>query len=92
MMAVFGILVGAALGTRYKVLCLLPTTLIGTAVLAALGHINEVPFSSTALSALAVGLQIGYPLGAIVLSQLPAALAGSANQSGRRRDQPASVS
>ena len=88
MITVIGILTGAVLGTRYKVLCLVPITLIATAAVAALDQLNEVPPGSTALSALAlaVGLQIGYLLGVNVRSALPAG--GSVNGPERLRDQP----
>jgi hypothetical protein len=84
MITVIGILTGAVLGTRYKVLCLVPITLIATAAVAALDQLNEAPPGSTGLSALAlaVGLQIGYLLGVNVRSVRLAALAE------RLRDQP----
>jgi hypothetical protein len=67
MIIVISILIGAVLGTRYKVLCLVPTTLAGTAALATLDQLNGVPLGSTALTALALtaGLQIGYVIGVI---------------------------
>ena len=94
MVTVISILIGAVLCTRYKVLCLVPTTLAGTAALAALDQLNGVPFASTALSALAlaVGLQIGYVVGVIVRSVLPAALASNFGKPGRLRGQPARIS
>jgi hypothetical protein len=77
MVTVIGILTGVLLGTRYKVLCLVPVTLAGTAALAALDRFNGVPSSSTALTALALvlGLQIGYLAGVVARSLLLAAFA-----------------
>jgi membrane protein DedA with SNARE-associated domain len=94
MITVIGILTGAVLGTRYKVLCLVPITLAGAAALAALDQLNQVPLSSTALTALAlaVGLQIGYLVGVTVRSRLLAALASSVSEPERLRDQPARIS
>lgn len=94
MITVIGILTGAVLGTRYKVLCLVPITLAGAAALAALDQLNQVPLSSTALTALAlaVGLQIGYLVGVTVRSGLLAALASSVSEPERLRDQPARIS
>lgn len=94
MITFIGILTGALLAARYRVLCLVPVTLAGTAVLAALDHVNEVPLGSTALTALALalGLQIGYLAGAAVRSVLPIVLAGGVSVPPRRRDQPARIS
>jgi hypothetical protein len=77
MITVLGILGGAVLGTRYKVLCLVPTTATGIAAVAALDLIDEVPVSSTVQTALALafGLQIGYLVGVTVRSVFLAALA-----------------
>jgi hypothetical protein len=87
MITVIGILVGAVLGTRYKVLCLVPTTLAGIAAVVALDHINGVPPGSAALAALmlAVALQIGYVIGAMIRSRLTAPLAGSVREPRRMR-------
>ena len=62
MVAVLSILGGAALGTRYKVFCLIPIIAIGIALITFLDRVNAVPLSSTVLSsvALAIGLQVGY--------------------------------
>jgi hypothetical protein len=94
MITVISILIGAVLGTRYKVFCLVPITLAGIVALATLDQLNEAPLSSTALSALAlvVGLQIGYFVGITVRSVLLAAHAGSVSKPGRLRDQPARIS
>jgi hypothetical protein len=75
MIAVLGILGGAILGTRYKVLCLVPITATGVAIIAALDLINEVSVRSTLQTALAfaVGLQIGYLVSVTVRSVLLAA-------------------
>jgi len=68
MITIIGILTGAVLGTRYKVLCLVPAILAGTIALAVFDQFNAVPLGSTALAALAlaVGLQIGYLAGVAV--------------------------
>jgi cation transporter-like permease len=62
MIAVLSILAGAALGTRYKVLCLVPAMLIGIAAIAARDFLQAVPLASTIRTSLmvAVGLQVGY--------------------------------
>ena len=92
MITVVGILTGALLSTRYKVLSLVPLTLAGTAAVAAFDQFNDVPLSSTALSALAlaVGLQAGYLVGAIVRSMLP--FASSVSEPKRLNNQPARIS
>jgi hypothetical protein len=93
MITSIGILTGALLATRYRVLCLVPVTLVGTAVIAALDHVNEVPLGSTALNALAlvVGLQIGYLARAALRSVLPMMLAGGVSAPQRRRDLQARI-
>jgi hypothetical protein len=65
MVTLIGVLAGALLGTRYKVLCLAPVILGGIAALAVIDRFNDVPASSTALTALTLGLalQIGYLVG-----------------------------
>jgi hypothetical protein len=62
MIAVLSILAGAALGTRYKVLCLVPAMAIGIIAVAARDFLQQVPVGSTVQTSLmlAVGLQIGY--------------------------------
>jgi hypothetical protein len=94
MIATISILIGAVLGTRYKVLCLVPTTLAGTAALAALDQLSGASLASTTLTALAlaVGLQIGYVVGVIVRSVLLAALASNICRPVRSRGQPARIS
>lgn len=94
MITVIGILTGAVLGTRYKVLCLIPITLVAAGGLAVLGRVNGMSAGSIALSALAlaVGLQIGYLAGATIRSVLRVALASSVNEPARLRDQPARIS
>lgn len=94
MVAVISILIGALLGTRCRVLCLVPATLAGTATLAALDQLNGAPLASTALTvlALAVGLQIGYVVGVIVRSVALAALATVASKPGRLRGLPSRIS
>jgi hypothetical protein len=75
MVTLIGVLAGALLGTRYTVLCLVPIILLGTAVLAVLDRFNDLPASSTALTALALGLalQVGYLAGFTARSVLLAA-------------------
>jgi hypothetical protein len=77
MVAVIGILTGALLGTRYKVLCLVPVILMATAALVVLDRFNGVPVGSTALTALVLILtmQIGYVVGVMARSLLLAAFA-----------------
>ena len=72
-----GVLTGALLGTRYKVLCLVPIILGGIAALVVINRFNDVPAGSTALTALALGLavQIGYILGLGARSMLLATFA-----------------
>jgi predicted exporter len=93
MVAVIGILTGALLGTRYKVLCLVPVILVATAVLAALDRFNGVPISSTALTAivLILTMQIGYVVGVMARSLLMAAFA-SLSGPGPSRDRQARIS
>ena len=88
MITTIGILTGAVLGTRYKVLCLVPVILAGTMALVVLDQLNAVPFSSTALAglALAVGLQIGYLVGFAVRFLLGAS---GLTELGCLRDRPA---
>jgi len=76
MVTLIGVLAGALLGTRYKVLCLVPIILMGTAILVVLDQFNDIPAGSTALTALAFGfaLQIGYLLGFTARSVLLGAL------------------
>ena len=76
MVTLIGALAGALLGTRYKVLCLVPMILSGTLILVVLDRIDDVPAGSTALTALAFGLalQVGYLVGFTCRSVLLAAL------------------
>ena len=92
MMTIIGILTGAALGTRYRVLSLVPVTVAGSVVLVALDHVNEVPLGSTVLTALTltVGLQVGYLVGVAVRSALPVRLTDRVGAQ-RRRAQMASA-
>jgi hypothetical protein len=62
MIAICSSLIGAVLGTRLKVLALLPAMLVGFALVLAVALINDAP-ASTALGAAAVWaicLQLGY--------------------------------
>jgi hypothetical protein len=92
MTTIICVLLGAVLGTRYKVLCLVPIIVFSTTALVVLDRLNEVPFSSTALTAFAliVALQIGYLLGAIARSALHAASSPTGLQ--HLRDRPARIS
>jgi hypothetical protein len=73
MTTIFSLLIGAVLGTRYKVFCLPPAILAAALAIVVLGRVHQVSLSSTALSVLAVaaGLQIGYLLGAAIRALLP---------------------
>jgi hypothetical protein len=90
MITVLGILGGAVLGTRYKVLCLVPTIATGIAAIAASDLISDVPASSTVQTALALafGLQIGYLVGVTVRAVFVAALA---RRPGPLHEQPARI-
>lgn len=63
--ATIGILTGAALGTRYKVLILVPAFAIGLATFLAIGLVRSMPLLSTGVTTLlfVTGLQIGYVTG-----------------------------
>lgn len=76
MVTLIGVLTGALLGTRYRVLCLIPIILVGIAALTVIDRFNDVPASSTALTALALGLalQVGYLVGFTARSVLLAEL------------------
>jgi hypothetical protein len=90
MMTIFSLLIGAVLGTRYKVFCLPPVILAAALAVAVLSRIHHVSLSSTALTVLAVGvaLQIGYLLGAIIR----ALLTSPARADAYLRDRSASIS
>jgi hypothetical protein len=90
MMMVLGVVGGAVLGTRYKVFCLVPIIVIGVVVIAACDRLNDVPLSSTALTAvaLAVGLQVGY-LGGVAARFARVAHTASIIEPKRLHDQPA---
>jgi hypothetical protein len=92
MITVLGILGGAVLGTRYKVLCLVPATVIGIAAVAALDLIHVLSVGSILLTAvmLAVGLQIGYLIGVTVRLVLLAPAHGIARVAPRHK-QPARI-
>jgi hypothetical protein len=72
MTTIFSLLVGAVLGTRYKVFCLPFVILAAALAIAVLDRVHQISISSTALTVLAVGvgLQIGYLLGAIIRALL----------------------
>lgn len=91
MITTIGILIGAALSTRYKVLCLVPAILAGAAVLAVIERVNGATLGSIALTALAlaIGLQVGYLIGGVVRPLIVAALAGTVSESKRLRNQSA---
>jgi hypothetical protein len=91
MVTVVGLLGGALLGTRYRVFCLVPVIVIGIAAITTLDRMNEVPFGSTALTAvtLAVGLQIGYLVGVAARLALAAAPGARLIEQGRLGNQPA---
>lgn len=93
MMMVLGVLAGAVLGARYRVLCLVPATVIGIVTVAVLDRLNGVLLGSTVLTAvvLAVALQIGYLIGAVAQLVLFAAPSGRIIAPKRLRDQPARV-
>ena len=80
MTTIFSLLIGAALGARYKVFCLPPVIVTAALAIAALDHLHGVPLGSTALTARAAGveLQIGYLAGAIIHALLPASPAAGA--------------
>lgn len=82
MVTLIGVLAGALLGTRYKVLCLIPIFVMGTAAIAVHDLFNDVTASSTALTSLAFGLalQIGYLVGFTGRSVLLAALTRKQSQ------------
>jgi hypothetical protein len=92
MILVPSLLGGALLGTRYRVLCLVPTIAAGIAAIAAFNLLHQVPLSSTVLSAivLAVGLQIGYLIGVTVRCLLSPARAVAGAEP--LREQPARMS
>lgn len=94
MITVIAILTGVALSGRYKVLCLVPLTLAGSAAIAAFNQFSGAPFSSTVLSSLAfaAGLQVGYFAGAIVRSMFPGVLESAVSKRKRLQDQPAGIS
>jgi hypothetical protein len=91
MIWVLGLLGGALLGTRYRVLCLIPTVMTGIAAISAFDVIEGVPVGSTVLRVivLSVALQIGYLIGvAIRFAFLTAPVRGLAG-SKPLRQQPA---
>ncbi|MBV8696536.1 hypothetical protein [Bradyrhizobium sp.] len=94
MTTIFSLLIGAVLGTRYKVFCLPPVILAAALFIAALDHLHEVPPGSTALTALAagVGLQIGYLAGAMIHALLFASPADAVSAAAGARDRSASMS
>jgi hypothetical protein len=93
MVTVLAILGGALLGTRYRVFCLVPVIVIGIAAITAFDRMNEVPLSSTALTAVvvAVGLQIGYLVGVVARLALAGASTASIIGPKRLRGQPARI-
>jgi uncharacterized membrane protein YczE len=91
MTTILSLLCGAVLGIRYKVFCLPPAILVGVLAIATLDRIHQVSLGSTALTALAVGveLQIGYLLGAMIRSLL---LASPVSLAAHLRDRSARLS
>jgi len=64
-LAFLAILVGTALGMRFKVLVLLPTTAFGLAAITAAGAVRGSGLTSIVVEAMLaiIGLQVGYLLG-----------------------------
>lgn len=61
---VISVIVGAVLGTRYRVLCLLPTALVGIGALAAIARLSDTSAATVGSAvALVVALQAGYVAG-----------------------------
>jgi hypothetical protein len=91
MIGFLGLLVGALLGTRYRVLCLIPTIMTGIAAITALGVIQDASVGSTVLRVivLSVALQIGYLIGVIVRVAFLAAPARGLAGPDPLRQQPA---
>jgi hypothetical protein len=79
MTLILSLFCGAVLGTRYKVLCLPPVIMLAAIAIAVFDHIYGVSFKSTALTVLAVGveLQIGYLVGALLCITIGASSAGA---------------
>jgi hypothetical protein len=94
MTTIFSLLVGAVLGTRYKVVCLLPVIFAAALAIAALGRVHRVSLGWTALTALAAGvaLQIGYLLGVIIRALALTSLVGPATAAAYLRARSASIS
>ena len=94
MTTIFSLLVGAVLGTRYKVFCLPPVILAAALAITVLDRIHEIPLGSTALTALAAGvaLQIGYLLGAVIRALLFTSPIGPVRAAAHLRDRSASIS
>lgn len=72
MILILSILVGAVLGTRFKVLCLVPTAVASGAAISTFNFVTGMPVNlilQTVL-ALGIGLQIGYLAGIAVRSVL----------------------
>jgi hypothetical protein len=65
MIALCSSLIGAVLGTRFRVQVLFPAIILGFLIVAAVAVLNGSPMSSTILAAIAcaVSLQIGYLTG-----------------------------
>jgi hypothetical protein len=78
MTTIFSLLIGAVLGTRYKVFCLPPVILAAALAIVTLDRVHQVSLGSTALTVLAVGvaLQVGYLFGVIIRALLLTSPAG----------------
>jgi hypothetical protein len=93
MVALLSVLLGAVLGTRFKVFCLVPTAVIGIAAAVVINVLIRAPIISTlqAALAIAVGLQLGYLFGLTVRSVIVAARARRIAEWKRFRGEPARI-
>jgi len=85
--ATIGMLIGAALGTRYKVLVLVPAFGLGLAAIFATGLVYGTPLSSISVASLlfVTCLQIGYIGGGFIRTLLPSARLPSLRVAGTPR-------
>ena len=84
--AVITILVGVILGQRFKVLILLPATLVASFVAIGFGLMANAEQGVVVFSIIAgaIGLQLGYLAGAVLRYVIAASRAGRLHQAGRR--------